>query len=159
MDKIFLKDGDITITNTRIIVGSKVYLLNNISSFDTKTTSHTELNIDSQARIRKIIYIVGAIAGALLGIYIGNNIIEDTQSSEFLSKVGKWAGGWFGGFIAAIIAAAFFADKVEPQQSYNLYHVLIDTNSGTGVDMYSTRNKDFQRDIIHAMNSAIVEGK
>ena len=157
MEKEFLNNGDITITNTRIIVGSKVYLLKNISSFDTKNTYHLELDIDSQNTIQKIIYIIGAIVGTLLGIYFGNNLLEDAQASEFLGKVGKWLGGWFGGFVAAMIAATFFAFNVEPQKSYTLYHILIDTNSGTGVDMYSTRSYKFHKEILQAINSAIID--
>ncbi|WP_415760629.1 DUF6232 family protein [Pseudomonas sp. LT1P18] len=156
MDKVFLKNGDISITSTRVIVGTKVYLLRNISSFDAKVTSHLEVDIKSQALIRKIIYIVGAIAGALLGIYIGGNILEHSQSSEFLGDLGKAVGGWLGGFVAAMIAAAFFADKVKPKRSYDLYHVIIDA-SGASVDMFSTRSRDLHDEIVRAMHSAVIE--
>ncbi|HMQ79982.1 MAG TPA: DUF6232 family protein [Ignavibacteria bacterium] len=128
-EKNYYSDNSISVTSTRVMIGSTTYSLRNVSSVRTMFTAPSHI-ID-------ILLIITGVISLIIGFAMIKN------SGGFCVGIGVLLG---------IIGVIVFKSKK------NTYYVLLGTNAGEHKALTST-NQQYIDTIVTAINNAIIEYK
>ena len=131
-DNVMLAEGGLVISQTRLVSDGDTYAMASITSCRLRYSDETNQGIQF------LMYCAWA-ASALIGIVVG-------------FVIGGMAGLITGAVVAVIGLVAAFV-FIHP--GYQLYHVLVGTNTGD-MNIVSTRDEDFARRVDRAINDAII---
>ena len=144
-EKIFFQQGNVLVSQFRLVIGGKTYVMRNISSVSTASDCLIK-------RPSKILYkiLIGIAFLLLLGtiqttfFYI---LIANGKIPLFYCTI-----------IAILIIVIIFCfkkmSKLKPQYFFS-YFVRISTNSGTS-DVLSSSDKQYIQKVVDAINQAII---
>ncbi len=131
-DNVMLSEAGLVISQTRLVSFGDTYAMSSITSCRLRYTDETNKG-------KEFLRYCAFAASALIGIVVG-------------FAIGGMAGVIVGAVLAVIgLVAALMFIKVE----YQLYHVLVGTNTGE-MTVVSTEDEDFARRVDRAINDAII---
>ena len=143
-EKIFFQQNNVLVSQSRLVIGDKTYVLRNISSVSTasncsikkpsKTFYKILLGISSILLFQKIITI---------GLYLEVN--KEVPFSDYVKVVL---------YIGLIIFSIYTMSKLKTQYFYS-YFVRISSNSGTS-DVLNSPDKSYIQKVVDALNQAII---
>jgi len=129
---VYYKEGGVSVTNTRVIVGTKVYAMANVSSVSATKKPTT---------VRKIGILIAIIALIAIVLVVMSSLVDST---------GINVGGIVIGVILLLVGVVFVVTAKDK------YIVRIASNSGE-VDILSSKNAVRIRGIFNAVNKAIIQ--
>lgn len=135
----FYENANTLITNKRIVVDWKTFAMGQITSVDTHTTSEETNEETAKNKIikffTKIIWWISLFAGFFLWML--------------------WESGWGWFFFIGSIVCLIINAMNDNKWKLNHYHVTLQT-SAWAVEAYSNDDEKIIKDVINAINEAIV---
>ena len=143
-EKIFLQQNNVLVSQSRLVIGDKTYVLRNISSVSTAS------NCSIKKPSKTFYKILVGIASILLfqkiitiGLYLEVN--KEVPFSDYVKVVL---------YIGLIIFSIYTMSKLKTQYFYS-YFVRISSNSGTS-DVLNSPDKSYIQKVVDALNQAII---
>ena len=143
-EKIFFQQNNVLVSQTRLVIGDKTYVLRNISSVSTAS------NCSIKKPSKTFYKILVGIASILLfqkiitiGLYLEVN--KEVPFSDYVKVVL---------YIGLIIFSIYTMSKLKTQYFYS-YFVRISSNSGTS-DVLNSPDKSYIQKVVDALNQAII---
>ena len=143
-EKIFFQQNNVLVSQSRLVIGDKTYVLRNISSVSTAS------NCSIKKPSKTFYKILGGIASILLfqkiitiGLYLEVN--KEVPFSDYVKVVL---------YIGLIIFSIYTMSKLKTQYFYS-YFVRISSNSGTS-DVLNSPDKSYIQKVVDALNQAII---
>ena len=143
-EKIFFQQNNVLVSQSRLVIGDKTYVLRNISSVSTAS------NCSIKKPSKTFYKILVGIASILLfqkiitiGLYLEVN--KEVPFSDYV-KVFL--------FFGLIFFSIYTMSKVKTQYFYS-YFVRISSNSGTS-DVLNSPDKSYIQKVVDALNQAII---
>ncbi|GJH40827.1 hypothetical protein RCZ04_13770 [Capnocytophaga sp. HP1101] len=137
-EKIFFQQNNVLVSQSRLVIGDKTYVLGNISS----------VSVASDFWIKKpnkgLYKFILTIALVLFFWQIRFIDVNSSVTTYFMLFV----------YIALIIFALRKMSKLKPEYFYN-YYVRISSNSGTS-DVLDSPDQQYIQKIVDALNQAII---
>ena len=143
-EKIFFQQNNVLVSQSRLVIGDKTYVLRNISSVSTAS------NCSIKKPSKTFYKILVGIASILLfqkiitiGLYLEVN--KEVPFSDYVKVVL---------YIGLIIFSIYTMSKLKTQYFYS-YFVRISSNSGTS-DILNSPDKSYIQKVVDALNQAII---
>ena len=143
-EKIFFQQNNVLVSQSRLVIGDKTYVLRNISSVSTAS------NCSIKKPSKTFYKILVGIASILLfqkiitiGLYLEVN--KEVPFSDYVKVVL---------YIGLIIFSIYTMSKLKTQYFYS-YFVRISSNSGTS-DVLNSPDKSYIQKVVDALNQAII---
>lgn len=143
-EKIFFQQNNVLVSQSRLVIGDKTYVLRNISSVSTAS------NCSIKKPSKTFYKILVGIAFILLfqkiitiGLYLEVN--KEVPFSDYVKVVL---------YIGLIIFSIYTMSKLKTQYFYS-YFVRISSNSGTS-DVLNSPDKSYIQKVVDALNQAII---
>ena len=143
-EKIFFQQNNVLVSQSRLVIGDKTYVLRNISSVSTAS------NCSIKKPSKTFYKILVGIASILLfqkiitiGLYL--EVTKEVPFSDYVKVVL---------YIGLIIFSIYTMSKLKTQYFYS-YFVRISSNSGTS-DVLNSPDKSYIQKVVDALNQAII---
>ena len=143
-EKIFFQQNNVLVSQSRLVIGDKTYVLRNISSVSTAS------NCSIKKPSKTFYKILVGIASILLfqkiitiGLYLEVN--KEVPFSDYVKVVL---------YIGLIIFSIYTMSKLNTQYFYS-YFIRISSNSGTS-DVLNSPDKSYIQKVVDALNQAII---
>jgi hypothetical protein len=143
-EKIFFQQNNVLVSQSRLVIGDKTYVLRNISSVSTAS------NCSIKKPSKTFYKILVGIASILLfqkiitiGLYLEVN--KEVPFSDYVKVVL---------YIGLIIFSIYTMSKLKTQYFYS-YFIRISSNSGTS-DVLNSPDKSYIQKVVDALNQAII---
>ena len=143
-EKIFFQENNVLVSQSRLVIEDKTYVLRNISSVSTAS------NCSIKKPSKTFYKILVGIAFILLfqkiitiGLYLEVN--KEVPFSDYVKVVL---------YIGLIIFSIYTMSKLKTQYFYS-YFVRISSNSGTS-DVLNSPDKSYIQKVVDALNQAII---
>ena len=143
-ERIFFQQNNVLVSQSRLVIGDKTYVLRNISSVSTASNYWVKKPSKTLYKV-----LIGFASALLLFQY-------QTISISKMLKTAHSSISYVIIFIciALIIFAIYKISKLKPEYFYN-YYVRISSNSGTS-DVLSSPDKQYIEKVVEALNQAII---
>ena len=145
-EKIFFKENNVLVSQYRLVIGDKTYVLRNISSVS--TASDSWINKPNKTKYKIFIGIAAVLLyGRIKSIFL-HRLFKSEHVIPFFSYI------IIAICIAVIIFSIYKMSKLKTQYFFS-YSVRISSNSGTS-DVLSSSDKQYIQRIVDAINQAII---
>lgn len=143
-EKIFFQENNVLVSQSRLVIEDKTYVLRNISSVSTASNHWIK-------KPSKVLYKI-LIGLALLLLYNQYKVISLYKQQN--TDIPNFCYIMIVIYIAVFIFAVYKINRLKPQYFYN-YYVRISSNSGTS-DVLSSSDKQYIQKVVEALNQAII---
>ena len=143
-EKIFFQQNNVLVSQSRLVIGDKTYVLRNISSV--ATASNCSIKKPSKTFYKILVGIASILLFQkiiTIGLYLEVN--KEVPFSDYVKVVL---------YIGLIIFSIYTMSKLKTQYFYS-YFVRISSNSGTS-DVLNSPDKSYIQKVVDALNQAII---